>query len=53
MSAKHAALSLSDALGLGHLAVDAADGLAGPVEHMHMFILETPGTPGIAPMGSG
>ena len=29
MSAKPAALSLSDALGLGRLAMDAADGLTG------------------------
>ena len=43
MSAKLAALSLSDALGLGRLAIDAADGLAGLVEHMHMSVLETPG----------
>ena len=48
MSAKPAAISLSDALGLGRLAIDAADGLAGLVEHMHLSILETPG---IAPLG--
>ena len=48
MSAKPAALSLSDALGLGRLAMDAADGLTAVVEHLHMSILETPG---IAPLG--
>ena len=50
MSAKPAALSLSDALGLGRLAMDAADGLTGVVEHLHTSILETPG---IAPLGQG
>ncbi len=50
MPAKPAALSLSDALGLGRLAADAAHGLTGLVEHMHMSILETPG---FAPLGQG
>ena len=50
MSAKPAALSLSDVLGLGRLAMDAADGLTALVEHLHMSILETPG---IAPLGQG
>ena len=50
MSAKPAALSLSDALGLGRLAMDAADGLTALVEHLHTSILETPG---IAPLGQG
>ena len=50
MSAKPAALSLSDALGLGRLAMDAADGLTALAEHLHMSILETPG---IAPLGQG
>ncbi len=50
MSAKPAAFSLSDALGLGRLAIDAADGLTALVEHMHTSILETPG---IAPLGQG
>ncbi|HME85509.1 MAG TPA: alpha/beta fold hydrolase [Roseiarcus sp.] len=50
MSAKPAALSISDALGLGRLAIDAADGLTGLVEHMHMSILDTPG---FAPLAQG
>src|SRR5271166_5302192 len=50
MSAKPAALSLSDVLGLGRLAADAAHGLTGLVEHMHMSILDTPG---FAPLGQG
>ncbi len=50
MSAKPAALSLSDAFGLGRLAMDAADGLTAVVEHLHTSILETPG---IAPLGQG
>ncbi|MBV8107322.1 MAG: hypothetical protein JO223_22425 [Hyphomicrobiales bacterium] len=50
MSANPAGLSLSDALGLGRLAIDAADGLAALVEHLHTSILETPG---IAPLGQG
>jgi hypothetical protein len=50
LSAKPAALSLSDALGLGRLAMDAADGLTALAEHPHMSILETPG---IAPLGQG
>ncbi len=47
---KPAALSLSDVLGLGRLAADAAEGLTGLVEHMHMSILETPG---LAPLAEG
>src|SRR5271165_3968803 len=50
MPAKPTALSLSDALGLSRLAIDAADGLAALVEHLHTSILETPG---IAPLGPG
>lgn len=50
LSANPAGLSLSDALGLGRLAIDAADGLAALVEHLHTSILETPG---IAPLGQG
>src|SRR5271165_6190255 len=50
MSAKPDALSLSDALGLSQLAMDAADGLTALAEHLHMSILETPG---IAPRGQG
>ncbi len=50
MSAKPAALSLSDALGLSRLAMDGADGLTALAEHLHMSILETPG---IAPRGQG
>ncbi len=38
-----AVVSLSDVLGLGRLAADAAEGLAGLVEHMHASILDTPG----------
>ena len=48
MPANPTALSLSDALGLSHLAIDAADGLTALVEHLHTSILETPG---IAPLG--
>lgn len=43
MPAKPAALSLSDVLGLGRLAADAAHGVTGLVEHMHTSILDTPG----------
>jgi pimeloyl-ACP methyl ester carboxylesterase len=50
MSAKPTALSLSDALGLGRLAIDAADGLTAVAEHLHMSILETPG---VATLGHG
>ena len=45
MSAKPIALSLSDVVGLGRLAIDAADGLTAVVEHMHTSILETPESP--------
>ena len=45
--AKPAALSLSDALGLGRLAADGAVGITGLVEDMHKRIL---GTPGLAPI---
>ena len=44
------ALSLSDALGLGRLALDVADGLTGLVEYMHTSILDTPG---VAPLAQG
>ena len=50
MTTKTPAISLSDALGLGRLAADAAHGLTGLVEHMHMSILDTPG---LAPLGQG
>ncbi len=50
MPAKPAALSLSDVLGLGRLAADAAHGLTGVVEHMHTSILDTPG---LAPLAQG
>ncbi len=50
MSTKPAALSLSDAFGLGRLAMDAADGLTAVVEHLHTSFLETPG---IDPLGEG
>ena len=50
MSTKPTTLSLSDALDLGRLAIDAADGLTGVVEHMHMSILDTPG---FAPLAQG
>ena len=50
MPDKPAALSLSDVLGLGRLAADAAHGLTGLVEHMHMSILDTPG---LAPLAQG
>ena len=50
MSAKPTAFSLSDVVGLGRLAIDAADGLTAVVEHLHTSILETPG---IAPLGQG
>ena len=43
MPTKPASLSLSDLLGLGRLAADAAHGLTGLVEHMHTSILDTPG----------
>ena len=47
---KTAALSLSDVLGLGRLAADAAVGVTGLVEHMHNSILDTPG---LAPLAQG
>lgn len=50
MPAKPAALSLSDVLGLGRLAADAAHGITGLVEHMHTSILDTPG---LAPVAQG
>ncbi len=50
MPTKPAALSLSDVLGLGQLAADAAHGLTGVVEHMHTSILDTPG---LAPLAQG
>jgi pimeloyl-ACP methyl ester carboxylesterase len=50
MPAKPVALSLSDVLGLGRLAADAAHGLTGLVEHMHTSILDTPG---LAPLAQG
>ncbi|RBP09131.1 PGAP1-like protein [Roseiarcus fermentans] len=50
MPAKPAALSLSDLLGLGRLAADAAHGVTGIVEHMHASILDTPG---LAPLARG
>src|SRR5271157_443602 len=50
MTTKTPALSLSDVLGLGRLAADAAHGLTGLVEHMHMSILDAPG---FAPLGQG
>ena len=50
MTTRVAALSLSDVLGLGRLAADAAEGLTGVVEHMHDNILDTPG---LAPFGRG
>ena len=50
MPSKPAALSLSDVLGLGRLAADAAHGVTGIVEHMHTSILDTPG---LAPLAQG
>ena len=50
MPAKSADFSLSDALGLGRLALDAAEGLTGVVEHMHASVLDTPG---LAPLAQG
>ena len=50
MTTKTASLSLSDVLGLSRLAADAAHGLTGLVEHMHMSILDTSG---FAPLGQG
>jgi pimeloyl-ACP methyl ester carboxylesterase len=43
MGAKTTAVSLSDVLGLGRLAADAATGLTDLVEQMHTSILDTPG----------
>ncbi len=43
MPAKRSPLSLSDLLGLGRLAADAADGVTALVEEMHGSILDTPG----------
>ena len=48
--AKTAAISLTDALGLGRLALDAAEGLTGLVEHVHASVLDTPG---LAPLAQG
>jgi pimeloyl-ACP methyl ester carboxylesterase len=50
VTTKTAALSLSDVLGLGRLAADAAEGLTELVEHMHNSVLETPG---LAPLARG
>ncbi len=44
---------ISDALGLGRLAADAAEGITGLVEHMHMSILETPGLAPLAEVPTG
>ena len=43
MPAKRSPLLLSDLLGLGRLAADAADGVTALVEEMHGSILDTPG----------
>src|SRR5271168_3129689 len=51
MAAKTTAVSLSDILGLGRLAADAATGLTDLVEQMHTSILETPGP--VGPVGRG
>ena len=48
MTTKTPAISLSDVLGLGRLAADAAHGVTGLVEHMHNSILDTPGLAPIA-----
>ena len=50
MTTKNTALSLSDILGLGRLAADAAHGVTGIVEHMHHSVLDTPG---LAPFAQG
>jgi pimeloyl-ACP methyl ester carboxylesterase len=50
VTAKTSAFSLSDMLGLGRLAADAAEGLTGLVEHMHNSVLDTPG---LAPLAQG
>ncbi len=50
MPAKPAALSLADVLGLGRLAADAAHGVTGLVEEVHMAVLDTPG---LAPLAQG
>jgi hypothetical protein len=42
MPTQTAALSLSDVLGLGRLAAEAAEGITGLVEEMHTSILDTP-----------
>ena len=51
MATKTTAVSLSDVLGLGRLAADAATGLTDLVEQMHRSILDTPGPFG--PLGRG
>jgi pimeloyl-ACP methyl ester carboxylesterase len=50
MSARTVPISLSDALALGRLAADAAEGVTGIVEHMHNSVLDTPG---LAPFAQG
>ena len=50
MTTKAAALSLSDVLGLGRLAAEAAEGVTGIVEQMHDTLLDTPG---LAPLARG
>ena len=40
MTTKTTGLSLSDILGLGRLAADAAHGVTGIVEHMHHSVLD-------------
>ncbi len=51
MAAKSTDVSLSDVLGLGRLAADAATGLTDLVAQMHTSILDTPGPFG--PLGRG
>jgi pimeloyl-ACP methyl ester carboxylesterase len=53
VSTKPTTLSLSDALALGRLAIDAADGLTGIVQQMHMSILATPGFAPLAERATG
>jgi len=47
---KTSAISLSDVLGLGRLALDAGRGVTGLVEDMHNSVLDTPG---LAPLARG
>ena len=53
MSAKPAAVTLSDVLGLGRLAFDVADGVTAIVEQVHRSVIDTPGLAPVAEVATG